>query len=793
MRTFISSKKPSALHALFLAAAAAALAFAGAPVARGADAPVSIAKAGQPSAAEPVYPVKVSANGRYLVDQNNAPYLIAGDSTQALTTNISTVDAEMFFADRQAHGFNSDWVNLLTAGSEMAGRNDGSTYDGIRPFTGYVPGGTDYTHFDLTTPNEAFFARVDQMINLAAKYKIQIILDPAETIAWLPALLNNGTAKCRAFGQYLGNRYKNFDNILWMSGNDFEHWQDPRNDAVVTSLALGIKERDTRHIHTVELHIGKSVSTDDPKWVPIVSLNAAYCYGPPYIQVVKGYNNPAKKMPVFMVEAVYEFEGNAQPKTSTPSTLRRQEYWSILSGATGQLYGNGYTWPFKQGWKSHLDTPGAAQIIYLKSFFESRPWYDLVPDQTHSTLMAGYGTMITDKNYVGGVDSNDYATAARTEDGSLVLAYLPTPRTVTIDMTKLRGPTTARWFDPSNGAYTAIAGSPLANTESCSFTPPGKNHDGDGDWVLALEATGATASSTSTQRAAGSPPIAPSGRIAKGQRVFSTGHSFHAGFAPILDGISKSAGFEGSSVIGISNIGGSKVIQHWGRKEVQAALTAGAVDVLMTTPIYLPDPGVEKFAQLGFEHNPNFRLTMMEFWLPFDQYEPRYYVYGPEHLPSPKSVDHNAATGDGLRRIHQRYVREMDDLVSAVNKKLGKQVVFVVPVGQAVLALREKIIAGKVPGLKSQEDLFADGLGHPKPPLTVLMGYCHYAVIYRKSPVGLPVPQALSVSGDRLNLVALNRLLQELAWDAVTHHSLSGVSAQPIANADERTAVRANH
>ena len=282
----------------------------------------------------------------------------------------------------------------------------------------------------------------------------------------------------------------------------------------------------------------------------------------------------------------------------------------------------------------------------------------------------------------------------------------------------------------------------------------------------AKEAAGATRSAPEKEDAKLAEPIA------KGQRVFSTGHSFHAGFAAILDEMSKSAGFTDSRLVGISNIGGSKVIQHWGGKEVQAALAAGAVDVLMTTPIYLPDPGVEPFAQRGFEHNPDFRLTLMEFWLPFDQYEPRHYVAGPEHLPPPAKVDHNAATGEGLRKIHERYFREMDDLVTAINKRLGKPVVFVVPVGQAVLALREKIIAGQAPGLTSQEDLFTDGLGHPKVPLTVLMGYCHTAVIYRKSPVGLPVLKAMKLPGD---VKALNRLLQEVAWDAVTHHPLSGV------------------
>jgi hypothetical protein len=60
-----------------------------------------------------------------------------------------------------------------------------------------------------------------------------------------------------------------------------------------------------------------------------------------------------------------------------------------------------------------------------------------------------------------------------------------------------------------------------------------------------------------------------------------------------------------------------------------------------------------------------------------------------------------------------------------------------------------------------------------------MMGYCHYAVIYRKSPVGLPAPKALKIQGD---VNALNRLLQELAWDAVTHHPLSGVGAPQPGN-----------
>jgi hypothetical protein len=198
--------------------------------------------ASKPARSTPTYPLKKSANGRFLVDRNNVPFLIAGDAPQSLMVNLSEADAETYFANRKSHGFNAVWINLLCR-SGTGGRKDGSTFDGILPLM---------TPDDLSTPNEAYFARCDRMLKLAAKYGLLVILDPCETIDHLNLMLQNGTAKCRAYGRYLGNRYKRFENILWMSGNDFQHWRDARNDAVATAVALGIKESDTRHLHSVK-------------------------------------------------------------------------------------------------------------------------------------------------------------------------------------------------------------------------------------------------------------------------------------------------------------------------------------------------------------------------------------------------------------------------------------------------------------------------------------------------------------------------------------------------------------
>jgi len=429
------------------------------------------------SAAPPVYPLKQSPNRRYLVDQSNAPCLLIGESPQALTVNLTTNEAALFFMNRSNHGFNTAWVNLLCA-TYTGGRADASTIDGILPFTANVPVTSTY---DLTKPNEAFFARVDQMIRLAAQQGIQVLLDPAETGSFLSVMLANGTNRCRTYGQYLGNRYKNFPNIIWMSGNDFQSWRTPGDDAVVRAVALGIQDTDPNHLQTAELDYLQSSSLDDTNWNSIFTLNATYTYFPTYARLQQDYNR-TNFLPNFMVEANYEFESLQGPVTTAP-ILRKQEYWTMTSGACGQMYGNGYTWPFLSGWQGQLDTPGAIQMGYLKAFFEARAWYNLIPDTNHVVVTAGFGTY-SDSSHVA---DNDYLTDARTPDGSLVVIYTPILRQFTVDLSQLAGPAAAHWFDPAAGIYYPLTGSPLTNNGTLNFTPPANNADGDGGWVLVLE------------------------------------------------------------------------------------------------------------------------------------------------------------------------------------------------------------------------------------------------------------------------------------------------------------------
>jgi Protein of unknown function (DUF4038)/Putative collagen-binding domain of a collagenase len=440
------------------------------------------------SANFPAYPVRVSANHRYLVDRNNRPFLIAGDSPQALIYRLNEAQAEGYFADRQAHGFNTaGWVDVICAGRDYPQNIYGATSDGIRPFSGFLRGGTDWRYYDLGKPNEAYFERLDHIVEFAAKHAILVFLDPSETAGWLATLRNNGAAADYSYGRYLGERYRKFANIAWINGNDFSGWQNSSDDALVKAVARGIKSADPGHIQTIEFNPPTGSSLDDPAWRSIISINGAYVYGPTFIQMLYNYNQKPT-MPVFLMEAHYELENVGDvPDFGTPSVLRREEYWAMLSGGKGQFYGNRYTWSFVPGWQAHLDTRGVTQFKIWKDFFESLPWQDLVPDQAHTVVTGGlgsYGDIRATR-----VSESDYCTASKTPDGAIVVAYLPTVRKITVNMASLKGPAQGRWFDPTNGTYRAIPGGPFADSGTRQFAPPGNNGEGDGDWVLLLSAS----------------------------------------------------------------------------------------------------------------------------------------------------------------------------------------------------------------------------------------------------------------------------------------------------------------
>ena len=423
---------------------------------------------------------QASANNRYLVDESGVPTLLVGDSPHSMFVNLSAADLSTYLANRQWRGFNVLWVQGLCSDYIANCRRDLSTYDGIRPFTS----GTDETNYDVSTPNEAYWSRVDSYIDIAAAYGLSVLFDTWETAALMPLARANGNSKMRAFGAFLGNRYKNFPNIIWITGNDFQTWTDATDNSLMQNLMAGIASADSNHLQTTQLNYNESGSLDDALLAPYTRLAGAYSYYCSYTQTMSQYNH-ASNVPVFFEEGFYEYNGTT---FGTIRNLRKQAWWAGLNGATaGQLYGSENVYPFERGWQNYLDTTGVVEFGHLNSLLKSIRWYDLVPDQGHVVVTSGYGTFDPGNNYTC-IDTNDYVTTSYLADGTASLSYTPQAATLTVDMSKFRGTVTAKWFDPIAGTAVDVPGSPFANSGNRAFPTRGSNSAGDSDWVLVLTA-----------------------------------------------------------------------------------------------------------------------------------------------------------------------------------------------------------------------------------------------------------------------------------------------------------------
>jgi hypothetical protein len=398
------------------------------------------------------YPLRVGDDHRHLVDQNGRPFLIQGEAAWSLLTALTKEQAEAYLENRRRKGFNSIIVNLIEHKFSGPMNRYGET-----PFT---------TRGDFSTPNEKYFEHADWVIRRAGEKGIQVFLAPiylgyiGTDEGWFDEALANGVEKCRAWGRYVGKRYRGFDNVVWLIGGD-------RNPgpalAQVNAVALGIKEFDSRHLFTAHCHPEASPADEykDGGWL---DLNATYTYAIVHRKLLSDYDR-VPPMPFVLIESTYEGEHNA-----SAVQIRRQAYWAILCGATGQFMGNRPIWLFDPGWEAAMDATASQDMVRLRALFTSQPWDKLVPDEKHETVVDGLGEF----------RGLDYAAAARTDDGRTAIAYLPNARPVTVDMSRISGATVqARWFNPRTGEYVSAGGFPATGRKR--FTPPG-----DGDWVLVL-------------------------------------------------------------------------------------------------------------------------------------------------------------------------------------------------------------------------------------------------------------------------------------------------------------------
>ncbi|MDD4494565.1 MAG: putative collagen-binding domain-containing protein, partial [Eubacteriales bacterium] len=85
----------------------------------------------------------------------------------------------------------------------------------------------------------------------------------------------------------------------------------------------------------------------------------------------------------------------------------------------------------------------------------------------------------------GTYDEMDYAAAARAEDGSFAVVYLPSARPVKFNMVRFNSSKTAKWFDMTNN--TIKEAGTYKNEGILELPVPPKNSAGQTDWIVVLE------------------------------------------------------------------------------------------------------------------------------------------------------------------------------------------------------------------------------------------------------------------------------------------------------------------
>ncbi len=422
---------------------------------------IALLSAFSAEAAGPAYPLKLSANKHYLVDQNNTPFFIQGDAGWYVIQRLNALQTDTYLSNRWAQGFNSIMLDLQ---SHQYGSGSGvypcADAYGNLPFTNVIAG--PYTNF--LSVNPSYYTNADYVIQRAAQYGINVFLFPlyagyqGQSQGWYADMVGNGTNRIYQFGQFIGQRYKSYPNIIWVLGGDYAMPDKSLDDA----LAAGILSQDTTHLITA--HAGRNVSALDYYTSPWDVLNSTYTGTITYQKALADY----QRSPVaatFLIESYYE--------GATTALGCRQEAWgAILSGCAGHIYGSSSLWQFNTGWETLLWSPGATTITNIIKLMNTIPWYNCVPDANHTVVTGGYGTW-------GNVN---YVTAMREASGTIVVAYIPQgTMTPTVDLTQLSGvAANASWYNPRTGATTA-AGT-YNTTGSQTFTPPDAN-----DWVLLLQ------------------------------------------------------------------------------------------------------------------------------------------------------------------------------------------------------------------------------------------------------------------------------------------------------------------
>ena len=433
--------------------------------------------------------LKVSDNNRFLVTDRGKPFFWLGDTGWEMLHRLDRNEMEHYLRNRAGKGFTVIQTVIL-------GEIDGITFPNME-------GNLPLDDFDPERPNEAYFEMVDFAIEKAEEFGLVLALLPTWGRYVVPnshPLLNEeavfNTRNAHAFGKYLGERYREAPNIVWVLGGD---WPAGPQIEIWDAMAKGLEEGESgTHIITYHPRGQQTSSTwlHHREWLDFNMVQTGHL-APSfnvYDWILNDYRLAPPK-PVVNGEPSYEEMGiwfNPANPRHDDYEIRKQAYWCVFAGAFGHTYGNNNIWQIKREgepdriwpnrpWDEALESPGASQLGYLRRLMESRPFLTRIPDQ--EILLGKNPSYASDHIRV----TRD-GTAGE-NDATYIMVYLPYYKSFKINTGVIAGSKLKIWwYDPQTGH--AFPQATIDNSGEFSFANWEtliKEGQGGPDWVVVID------------------------------------------------------------------------------------------------------------------------------------------------------------------------------------------------------------------------------------------------------------------------------------------------------------------
>ncbi|BDI30491.1 hypothetical protein CCAX7_25420 [Capsulimonas corticalis] len=419
--------------------------------------------------------LKVSDNRRFLVHGDGRPFFYLADTAWEILYRLDREEAEFYLQDRAAKKFTViQMVGLVEYGFAKPNRY----------------GQIALIDSDPLRPNEEYFAHADWLIACANALGLTVALLPTWGDKWNKAWGAGPEiftpANARAYGEWLGRRYRNA-NLIWVLGGD-RHILSDEHKEMIRAMAEGLSEGDggahLRTFHPPGGHSSAQWMHDEP-WLDFNMWQTGHDRNRDTYHAIESDYARTPVRPCLDGEPGYE----DHPASFNPANgylddydVRKSAYGAVFAGACGHTYGCHDIWQFLNPawappvtyahtpWREAIHFPGSGQVGILRSLIESRPYLTRIPAQPLLASDTSIGT--------------DHIQATQDSHGRYALIYSASGRPFRVHLDRLSGEKkTMHWFDPRTGAARFGGDVPRQNVKE--FTPPSSGPGND--WVLVLD------------------------------------------------------------------------------------------------------------------------------------------------------------------------------------------------------------------------------------------------------------------------------------------------------------------